>query len=147
MKVIFLDIDGVLNKFTGHQEPLIGAQQAALLNSIVVATDAKLVISSTWRNMIYEGHFDRHGFAYMLRTHGINADVIGVTPRNEESDGRGWQIRGWLAGKYDDIERWIVIDDNPDKLMLTMPLVQPRSDTGLTEECAALAIEMLQETK
>jgi hypothetical protein len=145
-KIIFLDIDGVLNCF-GDRWAKIDAMPAKLLNDIVAATDAKLVISSTWRGVVHSGHMDLHGFAYMLRSHGINADVVGVTTTNDEADGRGWQIRSWLAGKYDGIESWCVIDDNPDKLMRTMPLVRTDGDVGLTLEDAQTAIEILGESK
>jgi hypothetical protein len=67
MKIIFLDIDGVLNSETdfletaikydpvhsnlqkGERWKIISAGKLALLNQIIRETDAKIVLSSTWR--------------------------------------------------------------------------------------------------
>jgi len=46
MKLIFLDIDGVLNS---HGNPKIEHDKVLLLNEIVKETGAKVVITSTWR--------------------------------------------------------------------------------------------------
>lgn len=65
MNVIFLDIDGVLrtdasdrywSDVTGHPIPqsvfdrLFSKESISILNEIIYITDAKIVITSTWRN-------------------------------------------------------------------------------------------------
>lgn len=55
MKVIFLDIDGVLNSRTydrkrnWNEQTDIDETRLPLIKEIVDATDAKIVLSSTWR--------------------------------------------------------------------------------------------------
>lgn len=141
LKVIFLDIDGVLNTF-GQQYgyPMVDPELAKRFNRIVADTDARVVISSSWRGVMLNGHMDRHGFEQMLRSHNVHCTVIGCTG---DGEGRGWQIRGWLSGKYDKIESWLVLDDCPDKLMLTMPLVQTNGSVGLSDEDVKRAVEIL----
>lgn len=142
IRVLFLDIDGVLND-SGQQFgcPLARPECAKNFNRIIAETDAKVVVISNWRHLVLNGHMDRLGFEQLLRSHGVSCCVLGVTP--DEPDGRGWQIRAWLDGKYGKIESWVVIDDCPDKLMLTMPLVQTNGSVGLTSENADQAIQIL----
>ena len=55
MKVIFLDIDGVLNsraydrKRNWNEQSDIDETRLTLVKEIVDATEAKIVLSSTWR--------------------------------------------------------------------------------------------------
>ncbi len=141
IRVVFLDIDGVLNTF-GQQFgcPLASPDLVQHFNKIILDTDAKVVISSSWRGLVLSGHMDIHGFEAMLRSHGVHCTVIGTTG---EEEGRGWQIRAWLDGKYDKIESWVVLDDCPDTLMLTMPIVQTNGSTGLTAENVEQACQIL----
>ena len=60
MKIIFLDIDGVLNsraydrKRNWNEQTDIDETRLPLIKEIVDATNAKIVLSSTWRE-----HWDR----------------------------------------------------------------------------------------
>ena len=49
--VIFLDIDGVLNNFASIEryEDTLDPDCVAVLNGIIAASQAEVVISSTWR--------------------------------------------------------------------------------------------------
>ena len=55
MKIIFLDIDGVLNskaydsKRDWNKQTNIDETRLPLIKQIVEATDAKIVLTSTWR--------------------------------------------------------------------------------------------------
>ena len=48
MKVIFLDIDGVLNH-CGYQNEIVDPKKIILLKKLVKLTNAKIVLSSSWR--------------------------------------------------------------------------------------------------
>jgi hypothetical protein len=120
MRVVFLDIDGVLNHCDTRgaiptvAEPMplpIAPECMARLNRLITETNAKIVISSSWR--LFAGWQD---LGSALARHGLVADVIGETPdlvndalwlaRWHSRFGepfaydrleRGWEIREWLA--------------------------------------------------
>ena len=98
MRVIFLDIDGVLNseryarklaakhRQLGHPEDSracdcfktyqqVDPDAIARLNRLVAATGAKIVVSSTWRKL-----FDPPELRRILEEHGLVAEIIGETP-------------------------------------------------------------------
>lgn len=146
MKLIFLDIDGVLNgqefnKTCGSNS--INRECAEHLNAIIAATDAKIVLSSAWRYMI-PGAMRLVGFEYLLRTHGVNAEnrLIGTTSRDEVVKDREDQISFWLAenGGGEGIESYVVLDD---MCVGKHPQVQTGEKVGLTEEDVAAAIRIL----
>lgn len=114
MKIIFLDIDGVLNHcetrsgICSPTEPLplpIAPECMARLNRLIADTGAKIVISSSWRKF---ARWQDLGPALMR--HGLVGAVIGETPdlmkdvvwleRWPKRAGgpfkRGWEIREWL---------------------------------------------------
>ena len=116
MKLIFLDIDGVLN---GHEDihqtgiHTISPAKVRILNHIVRASSAQIVLSSAWRYMILGGAMTLDGFRYMLSTYGLNLDVKlhGHTVSDEEIPERGDQIIAYLASVTEPVEVWIVLDD------------------------------------
>jgi hypothetical protein len=95
MKVIFLDIDGVLNNdqtfgMLEHQHRALGEHApcecfsprnmfelhlVARLNEIVRRTSAQVVISSSWRKLV-----DLGGIAEILALRGFMGEVVGETP-------------------------------------------------------------------
>src|ERR1043166_3292493 len=83
MRVIFLDIDGVLNQCDwkeGDECPAIHPGCVKQLNKILEATRAKIVVISNWRHQLNRGDMTTDGFAFLLRTHGVKyAQVIGAT--------------------------------------------------------------------
>lgn len=154
MNVIFLDFDGVLvNRASwsvrsgGHAtaDPIcVGA-----LNRIVKATGAEIVVSSTWRlgTPLYE-------IRGILSSWGVKGNVIGITPRIIEKNGRivisrprGDEIKEWLevCGARFGVERFVILDDESDMGELTDRLVKCEFETGLTEDGAERAIELLKE--
>lgn len=87
MKILFLDIDGVLN---GHQKDEQGYCRIVpycvnYLNRVIDATDCKIVLSSAWRYMIHCGAMTLKGFEYMLITHRLKVlnRIIGLTKPDE----------------------------------------------------------------
>ena len=155
MKIIFLDVDGVLNNSRSKEnfENMAGCETAKikLLRKIVKATDAILVLSSDWR--ISESHFKY--LNARLNKHGLR--ISSQTPVLKRSH-RGFEINSWLR-KNDDlnIESWIIIDDEIftdfysfddehgrpyiDHLVLTNDFYTPNG--GLSQEDVDEAIELL----
>lgn len=112
MRVIFLDIDGVLNHcgtrstvLVTEAEPLplpIAPECLTRLNKLVAETGAKIVISSSWR--LY-ARWQNLGAALVRQ--GLIADVIGGTPDlvGDAVWKEHWQIREGAPFAYDKLER------------------------------------------
>jgi hypothetical protein len=127
MKVIFLDIDGVLNcAKTPNPRKLPYIADPRLLRRfarLVERSKAKVVLSSTWR-------YDPAGL-FSARRWGIHfIDVIPDMPGKP----RRHEILAWLR-HHPRVKRFVVIDDEDDELD-ELPLFQPSAATGLTAEIA-----------
>jgi hypothetical protein len=135
MKVIFLDIDGVLNsdatenprRLPYHTDPALVAR----LHRLLARTGAKVVLTSTWR-------YDPAGL-FSAKHQGI--PVFDVTP-DHPGQSRHEEIAAWLRGRPD-VERFLVIDDEDDGLD-SLPLFQPLRSTGLTDEMVEAAAAYLE---
>lgn len=125
MKIIFLDIDGVLN-WAGTEDRIGGfvglcQERIARLNKITDAVpDAKIVISSTWRRSFFAGVYeDFEGLIKLLHARGVKGDIIGKTPYGYGYRGRGNEIREWIDDMETDfpgqtLEEYVVLDDSTD---------------------------------
>ena len=183
--IIFLDIDGVLNGY--NKWNLLGWNVVCLTKSkqlkrgyrkltdpcgvheskvrrlakIVRATNAKVVMSSSWRfgwwNTPYEKQFeDQKKLTDLLNKYNIK--VIDITPIS--SDGRrDKEIMEWLAKHEDIVKRFVILDDERYDLecFVGSHLVQTssvgkgemimghdREDTGLKNKHVKQAIEILR---
>lgn len=150
-KVIFLDVDGVLNCMSTFQrrvDPKLEPTHCALLKKLVEDTGAKIVVSSTWR--LGDGWMD---LACHLQRHGIDPrTVIGKTADWAAVgaggvivvDRRGREIQAWLD-KNPEVERFVILDDDDDMGdALTPFLVQTTFADGLTEAHVLAAKAILE---
>ena len=145
--LVVLDVDGVLNH-PGTPECLtpvtIHPSCVANLNHITDATDAKLVLSSSWRHIILGGYMTLHGFGFLLRTHGVTAELIGYTPPDHKYDTRGQQIRAWRRANNHS-GRYVILDDMDDGISeCGLLAVFARGNVGLTRDDAEKAIAILR---
>lgn len=159
MKIIFLDIDGVLNsteQFNLHNENNdsklsleIYKYHIKQLNNLIEQTGAYVVISSSWKH-----YHSVVGWNDIFKLLGIKATVIGTTPQTTTF--RGTQILVWLLEHKSNIERgfsdelypyevesFVILDDDSDMEMLLPRLVQCNAYSGLTEKEVNEAIELL----
>ncbi len=144
MKIIFLDIDGVLNSaetFERMPGNIFGvdAKMLAILKRILSETEAEIVLSSTWRLS--------ERCRQELTNRGLN--WIGCTPDLPRQGGvssmeRGYEIKHWLEnqGKKFVIEKYCILDDDSDMLP-HQPHFKTSWKTGLTEDIAQKVIEFL----
>lgn len=127
MKIIFLDIDGVLNcdKTPNPRKfPYVVDKKLLLrLNGILQRTRAKVVLSSSWR-------CDPVG---LLAAKLWGVPFIDVCPDKPKSP-RGKEMLKWLAA-HPKVTRYAIIDDEDDELD-NLPLFQPSSKTGITPRIA-----------
>lgn len=142
-KVLFLDVDGVLNR-CGKSNQGLETDKVELLAQIVRKANPAIVVSSTWR--IHERQMNR--LKTVLKS--IGANFIGVTPwHNDKTEGglymakaRGNEIQEWMD-ENGTPERFVILDDDSDMLHLKPRLIKTESFVGLTEEIAKLAIAAL----
>jgi len=145
MKILFLDVDGVLNnantlKNQGRNGwPLnhLDASRVELLNQIVDKTDCQIVLSSSWRSF-----FTWSAFAQVLTQKGFRHPdkFIGQTPR-ANFDNRGMEIASWLQDNAVMGEtHFVILDDDADMAHLMLNLVQTSWNDGLTPEIAEQVI-------
>lgn len=143
MKVLFLDLDGVLRsnqsgilnwRKKGNKLFVLDEVCCSNLQAILeVVPDLKIVISSTWRKV------ESIDFVkYVLRKYGVDSSrVIGHTPIHFGDRGRGHEIQEWFDDwkeehPEDPIEKFVIVDDDSDMYHLRDNLVQTNYDAGLS---------------
>jgi Swiss Army Knife RNA repair-like protein len=131
-KIIFLDVDGVLNK-----EASFGPNKTSLVLdphccsrflTLVEETGAKVVLSSTWRYS--------DDAVQALRDMQIlnNTHEDWATPQFLSSRPRGHEIASWLED-HPDITRFVILDDIPDMSVDQIPyFVQTNPVWGLASK-------------
>ena len=157
MKVIFLDVDGVLNSevsreqernnFGNWMEHEVSDMHINNLNKIVDATGAQIVLSSSWR-FDHPKATGRDFIADPLmkildrKLKAVGLDIIDVTP-DLRGKIRGAEIQDWLD-RHSEVERFVILDDDVDMMEEQKPFfVNTTFKNGLTEEMANKAIEIL----
>lgn len=152
MKVIFLDVDGVLNnRYTAARSPggYRGVSDELIRNvrKIVEETGARIVLSSDWR-LIREDPERGKDYKYLARKLLFTGRIriFGHTDDISWSK-RGQEIRTYLD-HHPQITEYVVLDDNPfrdfgpcglkDHLILTDP------NKGLTQKDVQRAICILK---
>jgi hypothetical protein len=173
MKIIFLDIDGVINVISKKRDEfgqLFHPPFVENLKKIIDETGAKIVISSSWR----KDGLDRMKEMWKFRN--LPGEVIDTTPsiytgsivywnnhlkkhptprRYSYSIPRGCEIAFWLERNSElQIENYVILDDDTDMLIQQHGRFVQCSDNigeedcqdigyGLTKSCAEKAISIL----
>lgn len=150
MRVIFLDIDGVLNNSTfWHEQHTKDPEKAEwgtmnetgwdpesirCLNEIVDRTGATIIVSSTWRLRYSE-------CVGCLTRAGINHPG-GRTPSHHHGI-RGDEIKEWLDN-HPEVETFVILDDDSDMREDQKPFfVQTSWKNGLQKEHVDRAVNIL----
>ena len=132
MNIIFLDIDGVLNsdawlasenkKTLEYPLDQFDPRTVKLLNRIIEKTEAKIVLSSTWRlNRSIED------IQEIFKKVGIIGEIVSVTPdlkNTQKHITRGNEILAWcienedlIGVSYKHYNSYAIIDDGNDFLL------------------------------
>ena len=156
MKVIFLDIDGVLNTAGSPENggELIDHKKVEALSGLVEKTGAAVVLSSGWKLMFDSEMRPLTGEATLLFDAFLKfgVSIYGKTPdlstqeirkTHAFSKVKAKEIKAWLSARGD-IDGFIVIDD----LDLNDEFINSRrvcvdGAFGLSDEDIRLAINML----
>jgi len=164
-KIIFLDIDGVLAVPSCLKDGMwaLSDEKQKLLGKILDQTNAKIVLSSSWRYATLERtkeHLGNEGFLF-------NDNLIGVTIRAyhylEKGTGihlsipRGVEIKQWIDTHIhsDNGKNWerkkvgkdftyIILDDDRDMLLEQKThFLNTNSEIGLTDDIVERAVVIL----
>jgi hypothetical protein len=146
VRIIFLDVDGVLNSQAFYDRylpfgrpvprPPLDRDAVRRLDRLIVATGAWIVLSTSWR-----GYSTLPGW---LVSHGCRGAVVGRTPFRPAP--RGVEIATWLnaaARRGVPIQRFAILDDDADMGALAPYLVQTDHRYGLQDEDVDRAIDLL----
>ena len=118
-KVIFLDIDGVLNTddHSADDWTPINEQFVQNLAYIVKKTDAEIILTSSWRyklasdSRLVSCKMDENVKLLLDMLDKYNLHISGITPlRFNGADGRPFEIRLWLSDKPD-VKNYVILDD------------------------------------
>ncbi len=162
-KVIFLDIDGVLNTKWWYTQMdrntpkdkygyAFDPKSVANLKRILDETGAEIVISSSWKSL------GLSELEEMWQDRGLPGKLIGITP-NTVSDEllldadldhmelfsiRGMEIKEWLDKHGKKVSHYVIIDDMDNFLPEQQShFVQTNPEVGITEEDADKTIKIL----
>ena len=119
IKVIFLDIDGVLNSYDwrlknkerGNEIKCLDDNAIKILGKIVKASGAKIVLSSSWRT---KGPDDIYMQILRSKFEKFSITILGNTGRSKKKMHRGWEIREWLKDNKHlyNITSFVILDDD-----------------------------------
>lgn len=188
MNVIFLDIDGVLNGYNFwtdlgwkivcstnckkikdlYREITdsfgIHKRKVRLLAKIVHKTNAKVVLTSSWRNKIWNTSYDKtegnvRKLLDLFKKYNIN--IFGIVPKLPDGD-RCDEISKWLSDHKEEVDNFVILDDERSMLenFVDKGLVQTSSvkegelimgywkeNTGLKRKHVKQACEILKGDK
>lgn len=151
-KIIFLDFDGVLN--TEHYQGLLQYQgkpwqdeygaffdpkAVKQLKRIIDATDADIVIESSWK------YLGLDAMKELWKVRNLPGTIIDITP-SLLGKNKGVEIASWLSKYAKQDIRYVIIDDEYVILDSQLPhFILTNPYEGITEEQANRAISMLNE--
>ena len=151
MKVIFLDIDGVLNTDAYREntevdyfENPVSEVHMCLLEYLVKKTDAKIVLSSTWREYWEPGEIQSDRFGNYINKL-FEKYGLAIFDKTPELRDRSEEIDEWIKLHQGEIESYVILDDfdfdwseENEKY-----LVKTTDEVGLDEEAVARALRIL----
>ena len=161
-KIIFLDIDGVLNSNfwnDSHQMEisdgkLIDSEKVKLLAELIETTDSEIVLHSGWRFWFDENikplRDEARHLEFLLARHGLK--ISGITPDLSDdeikrtkkfSKVKAREILLWLDNNPQ-VENWLVLDDlDLHNEIIAEHQVMTDSAVGMTEEDVDKAVGFL----
>ena len=154
-KIIFLDVDGVLNTDSCRPRDAIKSSLVERLAQAVLRTGSRIVLSSTWRLHV------KYRNKLLKRLESVGVDrclIIDDTPQLPFDLRCGWpvaehnracEIAAWMASArtHPDL-KWVAIDDldvtnSPHASFFHGHFVHTTRQKGLTQDCADAIMRIL----
>lgn len=153
MKVIFLDVDGVLNcvSSTSKCGPFVGidGKKVKLLRKIIEETGAVIVLSSTWKDNWERVDKENQDYSADYLDRKLKREMLRIFDKTQdEGENRGEGILRWMKNR--EVEKFIILDDNVYDFKeqgLSSRHIQTEfynEEGGINESHVDLAIEMLK---
>ena len=150
IKVLFLDIDGVLNTDRQHWHCQMNGitpvdefgyefDHKAVVNlaTILEETDAEIVISSSWKFLGLQT------LQKMWKDRNLPGSILDITP---DGDNKGWEIGEWLLKHESQVSGYAIIDDENDMQPEQQEhFVQTNSQFGITLKDADRVMTILRQ--
>ena len=142
MKVIFLDIDGVLNGLeyqmsAKENPPLIDVTRLEILKEITDRSGARVILSSSWKKAWTKGC----DFDCVFQNAGI--EIYDTTPvLGKKKD----EISAWL-NTHPETDAFVILDDADggwNELLPRVIITDPLNEDGLEKKHIPLALKMLE---
>ncbi len=168
LKILFLDIDGVLCTLRSHfaygdKGGLMSAWDITccqMIRRLCKKYNYKIVISSTWRNStgrikVLDYYLAMYGlidYCYKYPDMVTGAERLKLedewkTPNSERIPGktRGTEIKMWLD-KHPEVTKYIIVDDDVDMLDEQKPyLIKTDTDEGFGSDNMMQAMKVMDE--
>lgn len=160
-KFLFLDIDGVLNSTDwwirrnamheagtmpmysqihqcSHHRDQLDPEAVERLNRIIRESQARVVVSSTWRN-----NRTIEELQFQLADVGFLGEVVGKTPSFQGDRERGLEIQKWLD-QWAPCSPFVILDDDGDMAHLQSRWVWTPNPVGLQDHHVDIALGVLK---
>lgn len=149
MKIIFLDFDGVISTYEKGWR--FDVEKIELLKEIVDKTDAKIVVTSSWKR----GFTEVDNFIKSFYDKPRNKDLKKVTIfdwfansiydiTDNNGSWRGDEIQRWIDKHNEEIESYVILDDDSDfRDNQLFNFVQTDTYEGITSREVKLCIKIL----
>ena len=147
MKALFLDFDGVI---TLPPKWILNLDKINLIKKIVDETDAKIIVSSSWRADTIENTINRsfnlqseHNDTITWFINNLYDVTPGISDEQYKGTGRGGEIQTYLD-HHQEFDNYVILDDDSDMLDTQLyHFVQTNFEDGITETEANRAIKIL----
>ena len=141
-KIIFLDIDGVLNGIdyqmaATEAPPFIDKSCLEILKELIDKSGAKVVLSSSWKRGWEAGR----GIDLIFQQAGI--DIYDITPNLGR---KCTEITAWLKA-HTDVESFVILDDAEGgwgDLLPHVIITDPTQERGLENKHISAALQILE---
>jgi hypothetical protein len=154
MKIIFLDFDGVITTLKTRWK--IDMDKIKIINDICDKTDAKIVVSSSWRigyrgvvsvfRLSLKNYFTKNQYLdHFKNTFDKFIDnIVGMT---DSGSCRGNEIKFYM-NEHPEVENYVIVDDDSDMCDYQLfNFVQTDTYEGITERDAKLCVDILNGVK
>ena len=149
MNVIFLDFDGVITTYDSKWN--IDLEKLALIDKIVQQTNAKIVVTSSWKCGCKDVDCFRQKLQPKRRAKTktiFNKFLEQIYDITEDCEHKSQEVKKYLSKHKEQIENYVIVDDEDvfaDEDDINF--VQTDTYKGVTEKDVTLCIKLLNQDK